>query len=487
MALSSTYTLQTTAQYKAQMIEDIELQAIDAGVTVPPTAKGSDFDLETTALANALGVITSNQVVADTDGNPLTSEGAQLEEIRIADGLAEVPATAATGRVSVVSTALTSLTVVSGTKILFPGAQFGTVTGTHTGIVTGSELPFAMSKAGSAGNLAAGQRGRFTLSIPGLATECTIVSTMTDGSDVESDPKKRRRIINRRQVPPKGGNWSHVRELALSATNAIDNAFVYPALGLIGSCGVTVTAPWFNGGIGQSRVATAGAIALVNDAFANELPTKGNLYATTSSSDEYVDLRLGLDIRTGNSSWIDVAPWPTVETEVTGVTSNLSFTVTQASTGTAPTAGKTIAVWDVAALEFRTAVIQSATSLGSNQYALTTGAWSGGAVTIATGQQVSPAAGNMSAWGEKLLDIFGEQTPGERCLVSQEPRALRHPVESNLEPSGFGAREVGQFIDAFTELDDAQIFSINVSEPTRTTPSGSANVLCLRSVSLGVL
>jgi hypothetical protein len=487
MAQTSTLRLPTADEWYAQQIEDIELQAIDAGVTVPPTAKGSDFDLRARSLANALAVLTANQVIQDADGNPFTAEGAQLEEIRIGDGLLEVPASQATGKISVKSTALAAITVSDGTQLMCPGALPGKIVGTHTGVVTGSELNFTVTKAGAAGNLVAGTIVRFSSPPPGLSPEGTVVTTMTDGSDVETDSKKRRRIVNRRQYPPKNGNPTHLREIALSATNAIDNAFVYPALGLPSSCLVAVTAPWFNGGTGQSRVATAGATVAISGSIEAAANTDSELYAVAATSNEYVDVRLLLDVAPGNSSWTDLVPWPSVSTTVSTVVSNTSFRVVASSVIVAPAVGKTIAIWSVADLGFRTAVVQTVSAVTSSSWDVTISAWQGGSVTVVSGLQVSPGAGNMSAWGDSLLEIFGEQTPGEACATWQEPRALRSPAESNSEPTGFGSRELGSFIDAFDELRDVQIDTINVSTPTRTTPAAAPNVLCLRSVSLGVL
>lgn len=486
MAQSSELRLQTSAEWKRQVIEDIELQAIDARVPIPPTARGSDMDLRATAVANALGVLTANQVVLDADSDPLRAENDKLDEIREVDGLPKVPATAATGLIRVVSTALSAVTVPDGTRVLCPGALPGKVVGTIAGVVTGTELPIVLMKVGSVGNLKAGTVVRFTDPPTGLASEAEIVADMVDGADDESDAKKRRRIINRRRNPPKADNWSRLREIALSATNAINNAFIHPAIGGGSSCKTVLLAPWHNGGSGQSRAVSNGTLDIVRTAFAGQFPTFDRLYAVQSVADEMVDLRLLLDVIPGSASWVDLAPWPSVPAMVTTTTSNTSFRVTLASESTAPTIGKTIAIWSVAELGFRTAVIQSVTAISSTVFAITVNAWQGGNITVANGQQVSPAAGNMGAWGNALLDVFGEQTSGENCLAWQEPRSLRKPVESNDEPVGFGSRELGEFIDRFTEMRDAVIDSINVSDPTRTTPAGQANVLCLRSLSLGV-
>jgi len=485
MAQSSEYRLPTAADWKQQIIEDIELQAIEAGAVVPPTAKGSDFDLKAGSLGNSLAVLTANLVIQDNDSNVDTAEGAALDEKREALGLPEAPSTAASGYVTVSSTASAGITVVNGLQWLAAGAVTGKVTGTHYSVVTDSELFVTCSKTGSAGMLKAGAKIRFISPPPGLATEATVARDFTGGADEETDEKKRRRIKNRLQNPVKGANWSHVRDLALSATNAIDNAFVYPAVGGPSSQVVACLAPWYNGGSGQSRVVASTATDAVLVNIETEINTDSELVAVKSTADEMVDLRLLLDVLPGDSSWIDVTPWPSVAATVYAVTSNTQFRVQLSESGTAPSVGKTIAIWSVEELAFRTAVIQTVTVVSSLIYTLTTSAWQGGALTVTVGQQVSPGAGNMAAWATALLDIFGAQTPGEICLSIQDPRSLRKPSESVDEPVGFGSRELGDFIDQFDEISDATIDTISVSEPTRTLPALSPNVLCLRSLSIG--
>lgn len=488
MAQSTALRLPTASEWKRQIIEDIELQAIDAGVTIPPTAKGSDFDLKATALGNSLAVLTANQVQQDADSDPTRATGAALEEIRIGDGLPEVLASAASGKVIVTNTALTSITIPDGAGMLCPGAMPARVVGAHTGVVTGSEVSFVMAKPGVAGNLDADTVVRFTAPVPGLASEATIAEDIVNGSDSETDARKRRRILNRRQNPPACGNVGHLRELALNATNAIDNAHVYPAIGGTGSCKVALSAPWFSSGGGQSRVASAAAIATVSSVYTAELPTDERLYVVESVANELVDLRVIVDALPGDASWTDVAPWPEVATTVsaTGLVSNTQFRVVMASAGVAPVVGKTIAIWSVAELGFRTAKILTVAAVTTATYAITTTSWSGGDVTVVAGLQISPSAGNIVAWGDAMLEQFALQTPGECCLPSQEPRALRKPVESVAEPVGFGVRELGAFVAQFDELASVEVDTITVSTPSLVTPGANPNILCLRSLSLGV-
>lgn len=488
MAQSTAVRLPTSVEWKQQILEDIELQSYDAGLTAPPTAKGSDFDLKATSLGNALAVLTANLVLTDTDADPTRATGAALEDIRVSDGLPEVAATPASGELSLTSTSLTPLNVPNALGVLCPGSLPAKIVGSHPGIVTGSIVPFAMTQPGSTGNLKAGTIVRFTAPINGLDSNAVVVTDMVDGADTESDAKKRRRILNKRANAPAAGNWGHLRQIALSATNAIDDAFVYPALGGSASCKVVLTAPWYKSTYGQSRQVTNQTIAVVSAAFADQLPTDDRYYAVESSQDQALGLRILVKIRSGAASWTDLSPWPSAPTQVSAFTSQTAFRVTCAVGAGIPVPGQNIALWSRADAGFRIAVIQTVTPSIANQYLLTVNGWSGGALTtMTTGLQISPAAGNISAWGDSLLGICGGLSPGEGCYSWQEPRALRHPTESQVAPMTFGARELGSFISAFNEVGNAQIATTTGLSPDRVTPSDPMHILTLSDLSFGVM
>lgn len=488
MAQSTAVRLPTAAEWRQQIIEDIELQALDAGVVIPPTAKGSDFDLKATALGNALAVLTANQVLTDADADPTRAAGAALEEIRVSTGLPEVVATPASGRITVTVTSATPITVPDGQVLLAPGAMPAKTVGTSYGVVTGSVLPIAMTKAGSAGNLAAGTVVRFSAPVAGLASDATIVAAMTDGADAETEAKKRRRILNRRQNNPACANWGHLREVALNATNAIDNAFVYPALGGPASSKTVLLAPWFNGGSGQSRVATPATCAIVSTAFDENFPTDDAYYRVESVANQYVDIRITLKLLPGSADWTDADPWPAVGAQVLNVTSSTQFDIICESATTAPAVGKTIAVWSVADLGFRTAIVLTCTTISSTVFSVTTSGWSGGVITtFAAGLPICCAAPNLKVWADKILELFGQLTPGEGCYTWQEPRSLRHPPESNADPMQFSSRALSEFVSSFDEIASAVVASASSTTPSRVTPGGAPRVLTLRKLSFGRL
>jgi len=488
MAQSTATRLPTAAEWKQQYIEDIELAAIDAGQLVPPTAAGSHFDLDATSTANGLAILTANQVLLDADSDPLRAEGEALDEIREASGLPIVPAAPASGSVRVTSTALNPLVTPDGLGILCPGALNAKLVGSTSGVVTNSVLPFAMVTPGTKGNLTAGTVVRFTAPISGLDTEAIVTTDMVDGTDEESDVHKRRRIINRKRNAPAAGNWGHLREVALSATSAVDNAFIYPALGGCGSSKTVLTAPWRNGGSGQTRAVTAQSIALVRALYEDNFSTDDFYYHIESALDEPVDMRILLRLQGSAAYWVDATPWPTVAATVTSVVSTTNFHVTCASSATTPLVGTTVAVWSIADLGFRTAVLQTVSAVSSTEYAVTVAGWSGGALTSFTnGLYLGPACKNMIAYGDKALDIFGQLTPGEGCLDVQKPRSLRHPFESPDEPMAFGSSAFTQLTEPFPEISNASIAYANVTTPTAATPSTQPKVLTLRNLIFGVM
>ena len=89
-------------------------------------------------------------------------------------------------------------------------------------------------------------------------------------------------------------------------------------------------------GTGQSRVASAVSIALVEGAYRDSFNTDDAYYRVESAADEYVDLHLGVKLLAGAGDWIDADPWPLVAARATSVSSNTSFRITCASATTAP-------------------------------------------------------------------------------------------------------------------------------------------------------
>jgi len=82
MAISSNLTFMSSAEFKQQLIEDMTLQAIDAGTDAPPTAEGSEWDLLTTGCSNIASVLIANQQILDDDSNPMRATGLPLDEYR---------------------------------------------------------------------------------------------------------------------------------------------------------------------------------------------------------------------------------------------------------------------------------------------------------------------------------------------------------------------------------------------------------------------
>jgi len=488
MAQATAVKLLTAKDWKQQILDDIELQALDADVAVPPTAEGSHFDLMATADANALAMLTANQVLLDADSDPTRATGDALDELREAAGLPEITTQAASGYLQVGTTALNPLVTPDGMRILCPGALTAKSVGSQSGVITGSIIPFVMSTPGIQGNLKAGTKVRFTDPISGLNSDAVVTADMTDGTDAESDTRKRRRIMNRRQNAPAADNWGRLREVALSATTAVDNAFIYPALGGAGSCKTVLTAPWRNGGSGQTRVVTAQSIALVRALYEDNFSTDDALYHIESSVDEPVDTRILIRLQGSAAYWADATPWPTVNATISSVVSTTNFHITCASATTAPPVGTTVMIWSVADLAFRTAVLQTVYTVTSTEYAVTVAGWSGGALTSFTdGLYLGPACKNAKAYGDKALDVFGGLTPGEGCLTIQKPRSLRRPLESQDEPMAYGPQAFNQMISPFPEITSASIAYANKTAPTAVNPDTAPNVLVLRNLMFGVM
>src|SRR5262245_40263765 len=88
-------------ELKAQLLRDIRLAAIDSGLSEPPTQPGTDWDLLATAQANMALLGFGNINASAEDNSVLTATGQALDDIRVAEGLPEVAAAGATGKLVV--------------------------------------------------------------------------------------------------------------------------------------------------------------------------------------------------------------------------------------------------------------------------------------------------------------------------------------------------------------------------------------------------
>lgn len=476
-----------------QMLDDIELAAIDAGVDNPPIEPGTDWYALATAEANLHGITAQNMLLVDSALTPITAEDEKLEDWRIALGVDDVTPAGARGRVVVQTTG--SASVVAGAQLTHSSGNRYAALVTYASVANNDEIEVQSVDVGEETNLDPGEVLTW-VSAPTNIKSQAIVSTsepLVGGAGDETDAQKRTRILNRLRNTPAGGNWGHLRELALEASPAVQNAYVYPALGGPGSAKAVCTKRFDPNIRDFSRTPTDTTLDVVRNAVWGEFPDM-NALVVQGAADQATSMSLQVDIpdsvlEGGNGNgWLDADPWPQLETSdsgyvtVSAVTDSRTITV-DANTSTAPVAGQTrIARWSPEDQAFQT-VLVTAQSGAAGAWVLTVDQplVDSDGDTVAVGDYISPAATNLSAYGRTWRDILESIGPGENTSDSNRlPRAKRHPLTDSEDSPNLNASQLRRFQNAHLEVTDIEYSYRERSAPTVPASVATApNVLTI--------
>ncbi len=389
-----------------------------------------------------------NISLSEADQNVLNANGEALDAIRIGYGLPEVTASPARGKLILTISGTT--TIPNGQAFLYPNGKSGRVVGTYVNPANNSEVNVECTTTGSAGNLRSGETVRFIGPPINVAIEAKVSngSPLTGGTDTESDSRKRARILNVLRNKPAGGNWAYIRALVLNSNGGIQDCFVFPALGGPASVKVVPIKDFDLSNVDFSRTVPDASLAYIRSVLQSNLPV-GVEVVVQSSVSEYTDITLKVTIPDSSQSggngqgWIDIDPWPQLETADAGKVSLSavnatfdSFTVS-ASTTAAPIDGQThLSWWSSVDRKFYSGLIVS--------HSGSTGAW---IVTMdrpmvdstgagpSTGDYVCPSAQNLASYGDDWVATFRSMGPGENTAApARLPRAKRHPFAADESP-----------------------------------------------------
>lgn len=460
MAISSELTTPTAAELKQQMVEDLQLQALDAGVEVPPIEPGGEWDLMTTGDANIGSVLLANQQILDEDSDPLRATGAALDEWRKRLSLPEVLASVASGPVTI--TVLGTGTIPTGLQLQAPNGFRCEVPAGYVG-VTGAVQANAQMLAdftGTDGNLLAGTRLKIIGGPPNLVTEATVPTDWTGGNPDEDDTRKRERIINRLR----NGNsaWGDLRASALDSTGAISDAYVYPALGGPGSVKVAVLSNTSNATRSVGAVTIADIQAYIEAAF----PWLIWKVVVQSTIDRPVDVAVGLTLPdSGDGKWLAAGPTGITYVSVAGTQTNFT---TVGPLGTLAV-NDVIACWDAATRTFATA--QVLTLLGQD---ITTTPWKDGSGPI-VGSWICPACEDLGAIAAAFVAEMKRLGPGEN-VASSDPAyrfAKRRPLESTAYPMRCSSKQLNALQTQFGQIIDIDYIN-TIATPVPPALKGDA-------------
>ncbi len=452
-------------ELRDRLLRDLRLGAIDNNVDEPPTQPGSDWHLLATALDTVMLQNFTNVNSAEQAHDVFSATGEDLDEIRKAEGLPEIPAAGSSGKIKI--TVLGTTTITSGTEGTLPNGLRWRTVGTVVNPADQQEIDVESVDTGSATNLKAGETVRFATAPTNVAEEAIVseAEPLTGGDDGEDDPRKRDRILNVRRNRPAGGNWGQLRQWGLDALGSVQDTYVYPALGGPSS-EKTVVVRKFVREIGDYSRELSSAQTQVVRTYIQAKVGIPEEHVIQTAADEDLDVTILVtlpesSLAGGNGQgWTDPDPWPPLlagDNDVVTIsavgTANDQITVTAATT-VAPVAGQThVAWWSAIDRKFRQRLVTVQTG--------STGAWvltlesplvGDTGVGPAIGDYVCPGAFNLDAYGKAWIDLLERFGPGENTAdAGRLPRALRHPFVTDEDPTDVTNTTLAQWSNGFRD------------------------------------
>jgi hypothetical protein len=480
MSLATVITYPTAEEALQLCKDDLELQALDAGIDPPPTQPGGDWDLKFTATCNRFSTVVAAVQTYDNASNPLVATGAELDELLNADGHPQVLPAPGSGQL---------LCVVSGYCDIPVGLKFqangmkGSVT-RPINLANGSiAVDVSMDTTGILTNLTTGTKVRWMNQPANLATEATVIATFTGGTGAESEDRKRLRLMTGRRNPPGSANPSQYILEALNTSGAIADAVGYSALGGPSSIKIAL--------VSNTSVATrAISNSVVNSVaarYAEKFPTTNTLVVVQSASDELIDVSLSLRLPvSGSGIWL--ASGPSTPLSVISMTTATQFRA-QAVTGygTGILVGDVLAAWSLTTMSFATATVTSITAVTADTYDIGTGLWSGTDPTVGT--WISPACEGIADIATTWCDEMLKLGPGENVdsTDSRFPFASRSPDATDGSPMELSSLQTGNLQNKVRDVIAAG-YLVTPNAPTIPALAGDApNCLCLRKLGLSPL
>jgi len=400
-----------------------------------------------------------------------------------------LPATGGNGLV--LATGLPGTTYIGSTTVPDPFATFGTDEAGKryqvlvSGVANASgqvSLVVIGIDGGIETNLEPDDEIRWS-NAPASSNPVAVVQTQfTGGGPAETDAEFSARLMSRVRHKPGAGNDAMIRGLARKASNAVEDAFVYPAAMNAGSVLVAVTQ---KRGIGigpNARVASSGVLLQVQAAIvppgSPDLPGQA-FVVVVPDTPQPANTVVQLALRKGSAAgWTDLQPFPPANSgsgsvAVSLVSSTVDFRITASGAGLLPNgvsslAGVGLMVWDVPTSRFETLNVGTVTDLGAGVYRVQLS--SAPSHTVAVGDWISPASLQKDSIAEAVEAYFDSLGPGEVLNLATDPlgaRAFRRPMPSEEYPLRAGQSLVTFISEALGSVaSDATLTSISAQSPS---------------------
>jgi hypothetical protein len=335
--------------------------------------------------------------------------------------------------------------------------------------------------AGAVTNLSAGTELTWVNPPIGSQPTALVLVAFTGGFESESDAEYAKRIQQRIRNKPGAGNSAQMRLWAQSASNAVEDAFIYPTAFHYGSALVVITQKRGTTRGPLARVASVGTLAAVTAFLVS--PTSPvlphgvhNVVAPVIPEPTNIAMKLAMP-QGSSGGWTDVDPWPRYSTtyvegvRVTNVTSQVLFQITTDEVlETAPVSGTLVpamAIWNEVLSEFEALDVASIVSGGGDLWTITLN--NAPAKTIAINDLICPKNERAGVIAESFQAYFDELGPGEAVDEAdiRFVRVARFPRPDQEYPIRAGQGVIARLDDQLGgALSGAELSYISQVEPT---------------------
>jgi uncharacterized phage protein gp47/JayE len=216
-------TFPTPAQIEAQYLQILKSIKPSININDP----NSDFVIRGKALSGLVSGLYGDQskVNNDTYISSMRPEALDLEGVDL--GLTRQPATQAQSpQVRIPGTNGTAITAGALTLLYLPTNVI--YTNTSGGTISGGYLDVSIQATvtGQIGNVQAPDSLKIVSPPSGVQNTATLVQSIADGSDQESNDSYRARLLSRKQNTPSGGNQTDYPNFAFAADASVRSALI---------------------------------------------------------------------------------------------------------------------------------------------------------------------------------------------------------------------------------------------------------------------
>ncbi len=353
---------------------------------------------------------------------------------------------------------------------------------------TSVEVEIAAVDTGSDTNLETGDKLTWIKKDPNMKAQATVVGDFRGGTDQETDAEFASRVQGTQRHREGAGNDAQTRAWTRQASNAIEDAYVFPCAFHAGTTLIAITQKRGGATDPKARVPSPPTLAA---AIAHMTPPASTVYPrpphvlVTGVTGEDCNVVLTLALPRGSAAgWTDVTAFPAYHATaptVTAKASNIDFTITCPGDATLPgqAALATLTgddapqmmLWKQNSSEFVSLIITSVEDLGTNQFRVILSAAPSGGVSV--GQIVCPDTARRAIVGQALAAYFDERGPGNLFDIDTDPRGdrcVRFPNPSETRPYRAGAEVAVRVIEALGGSSaDAEAPTISKTQPTYPT------------------